>query len=105
MSHLIYLFSLLLSLAGLGLIDHRLKLAFFNDAKRTLSAIVPALVIFVLWDIAGIALGIFSHGESKFSLPFTVFPEFPLEEFFFLFLLCYVTLLLYLGAKRVWPRI
>ena len=100
MSHLVYLASLLIGIGGLLIIDRRLRLAFWYDQRRTVRTLVPAYIIFLLWDIAGIILGIFAHGSSMFSLPFVIAPQFPIEELFFLFLLSYLTLLLYAGSKR-----
>lgn len=100
----LYLFSLLLSIGGLLLLDHQYKLAFFHNAKRTLRTLLPAIGLFILWDAIGIALGIFYHGGSMFALPYRIAPEFPIEELVFLFLLCYVTLLTYLGWERKCSR-
>jgi lycopene cyclase domain-containing protein len=104
MEQWLYLIALLVSIAGLVVIDYRLKLAFWRDAKRTAITVGIGMVIFILWDYFGIALGIFFHGESQYALPYRIFPEFPIEELFFLFLLCYTALLLYLGLKQ-WRRI
>lgn len=96
----IYLAGLVVSIAGLAMIDRRLKLAIWYDAKRTALTVGSAVAVFVLWDIAGIALGIFFHGGSNLTLPLRILPEFPIEELFFLTLLCYVTLLLYRGLRH-----
>lgn len=98
--HFLYLFALILSITGLALLDHRFKLAFWYDRKRTLLTLGCAVGVFLLWDILGIFLGIFIHGNSPYSLAFTLFKEFPVEEFFFLFLLCYSALVLYRGGER-----
>lgn len=102
--HYVYLICLLVGIAGLLIIDRRYKLALWLDAKRALITIGIGILLFSTWDLLGIKLGIFFHGSSIYTLPFRIFPEFPIEELFFLFLLCYVTLLLYQGAKKVWPR-
>lgn len=91
----LYLAGLLVSIAGLFVIDWRYKLAFFSDARRTAATLGIAIALFVVWDILGINQGIFFHGGSPFSLPFRLLPEFPLEELFFLFLLTYVALIVY----------
>lgn len=100
----IYLGALLVSIGGLLLIDHRWKLVFWHDARRTALTIGIAMGIFVVWDLLGIGLGIFFHGGSLLTLPLRLAPEFPVEELFFLFLLCYVALLLYRGFTK-WRRI
>lgn len=96
--HFVYLGALLISLAGLALLDRRFKLAFWFAPKRAALTILAGVIIFLLWDIAGIALGIFLHGDSPYSLPFTLAPELPIEEVFFLTLLCYSALIIYRGV-------
>lgn len=101
----VYLAALIISIAGLATLDWRYKLAFWFDRKRSLITLGLAWLVFVAWDLLAIGQGIFIHGNSTYSLPFTILPHFPVEELFFLFLLCYCTLVLYRGAQRVWPRI
>lgn len=95
--HAAYAVCLLVSIAGMMAIDRRFKLAFWHDRRRTVIALAVGIGIFVVWDILGIALGIFLHGDSPYSLPFTLASEFPVEELLFLFLLCYSALILYRG--------
>jgi lycopene cyclase domain-containing protein len=89
----IYLGSLLVSLAGLVALDRKHKLAFAKNPKAATIAIAIPYLIFVIWDAAGIALGIFFKGQSQFLTGIMIAPEFPLEELFFLALLCYTTLI------------
>lgn len=100
-----YLFGLFIGIAGMAIIDWRYKLAFWHDRRRTILTVVAAVAIFTVWDLLGIGLGIFFHGGSAFSLPLRLLPEFPLEELFFLTLLCYCTLVIYNGILHRWPRI
>lgn len=95
-----YLAGLLVGIAGMAIIDWRHKLAFWHDRKRTIITMAICIGVFIVWDLLGIALGIFLHGESELSLPLRLLPEFPLEELFFLLLLCYCTLVIYQGAQR-----
>lgn len=99
-----YLIALLFSLSGIATIDWRYKLAFWHDKQRTATTLGIAIGIFIIWDILGISLGIFFHGGSDLTLPYRLLPEFPIEELFFLLLLCYCTLVIYQGALRLWPR-
>lgn len=101
----LYLIALLLSIAGTMILDHRFRLAFWYDYKRTAATLALGMLIFIIWDLIAIGLGIFIHGNSPYALQFTIVPHFPVEEIFFLFLLCYCTLVLYRGAQKVWPRI
>lgn len=105
MTHLLYLIVLLISIASLCSIDWRYKIAFFSDAKRTAITITSTMILFVIWDLLGIHLGIFFSGNSDFALPYMIVPNFPIEELFFLFLLSYVTLLIYLSVRKQWKPI
>jgi lycopene cyclase domain-containing protein len=104
MEQFYYIVALLISIAGLTVLDRRFKLAYWYQPKRTVVVLGIGIALFSLWDFFGISLGIFFKGHSDYMLPFTLFPEFPVEELFFLYLLCYVTLLLYLWSER-WQRI
>jgi lycopene cyclase domain-containing protein len=96
-----YLAILVLSLVGLYLLDRTHKLAFTVDPKRAFLAMVPAFIVFMIWDIAGIALGIFFRGNNTLLTGIQVFPEFPVEEIFFLALLCYSTLIALTWISKV----
>jgi len=100
MSHYIYLSCLLVALGCLFFVDFRFKLAYFLDKKRTLITFMIAIPIFLLWDIMGIVLNIFSKGDSAYSLKFEIFKNFPIEEIFFLILLVYTTLILWRLIQR-----
>jgi lycopene cyclase domain-containing protein len=95
-----YLLILIVSLAGLYLLDRTHKLAFTVDAKRSLLSMVPAYGLFLVWDIAGIASGIFFRGQNTLLTGIQVFPEFPIEELFFLAVLCYSTLIVFSWVQK-----
>ena len=99
-----YLLILILSLVGLYLLDRTHKLAFTASPKRAFWSMVPAFVVFVIWDIAGIALGIFFRGNNTLLTGIQIFPEFPIEEIFFLALLCYSTLIALTWISKVLNR-
>lgn len=93
------------SIACLLLLDYTYKLAFFCDWVSSVITIFCSILLFTIWDILGIHLGIFFSGQSKYALNMMLFAQFPLEEVFFLFLLSYVTLLLYrLFESKPWQR-
>ena len=96
-----YLTAILLSITGLALIDRRWDLALFNQTKRTLITVAIGLIFFLIWDLNGIALGIFWEGSRTFLVGIDLLPQLPLEEPFFLILLCYMLLLCYLGFSRI----
>jgi lycopene cyclase domain-containing protein len=89
----VYLGLLLISLAGLAALDFRFKLAFAKNAKAALIAIGAPYLLFVIWDFTGIASGIFFKGESNLLTGLMIAADFPVEELFFLALLCYSTLI------------
>jgi lycopene cyclase domain-containing protein len=95
-----YLAVLTFSLLGLGAIDFRSKLALFVYPLRTTLTLVLGMVFFLIWDVAGIGLGIFFMGDTSMLTGIMIAPEVPLEELFFLAVLCYTTLLIWLGLSR-----
>jgi lycopene cyclase domain-containing protein len=96
-----YLIALVVSLAGLTAADYRWRLALFENSKRTLATIGLGVASFLIWDLLGIGFGVFFEGRSPYLLGINVLPQVPLEELFFLTLLCYTLLLSYLGFSRV----
>ncbi|MEO5950013.1 MAG: lycopene cyclase domain-containing protein [Candidatus Saccharimonadales bacterium] len=97
-----YLTFLVFGIVGVSFIDRRYKLAYWCDRAQTLRTLAICIGVFIVWDVLGIALGIFFHGNSNLSLPVRLLPEFPIEELFFLTLLCYSTLVIYQGISRKW---
>ncbi|MDQ5972752.1 MAG: hypothetical protein QG553_911 [Patescibacteria group bacterium] len=95
-----YLGFLLFSLAGLAVADWRYKLALFYDVKRTARVLVVGLTVFLVWDLAGIALRIFYTGPSTLVTGILLLPDLPLEEPFFLLLLCYFSLIVWKGLQK-----
>jgi len=93
-----YLLSLLAVIGCLLLVDYRYKLAFFYDWHRAAITLTVGVVIFSIWDIIGIKLGIFFSGQSSYMSGIYLGPEYPLEELLFLFLLCFCSLLI---ARKV----
>ncbi len=98
-----YLGALLISLGGLAILDHRFRLAFWSDARRAALTVVIGVVGFLLWDLAGLGLGIFARGDSPHMTGVQLAPELPVEEAFFLTLLCYTALLVWRALER-WRR-
>lgn len=101
----VYLAGLVFGITGLAILDWRYKLAFWLDARRTWATTLTAVAAFVVWDFLGISLGIFKGGQSPLQLPFSLAPHFPFEEFFFLFLIAYSTLIIYRGVETWRSRI
>ena len=92
---LLYLAALLVALTGMVMLDRRFALFFWADARRAAIVLIAGIAFFVVWDLFGIGLGIFFRGETSFMTGLQVAPELPVEELFFLTLLCYVTMNVY----------
>ncbi|WP_420113118.1 lycopene cyclase domain-containing protein [Pseudactinotalea sp.] len=99
-----YLLVLVVLLGCMALIDHRWRLVFWHDARRAALTMAIGLAFFVVWDLAGIGLGIFFRAENDLMTGILLAPELPLEEIFFLAFLCYQTLVLYTLARRLLGR-
>jgi len=95
----VYLAALLVSLFGMVMLDRRFHLFFWRDVPRAAVTLLVGVVFFLIWDVVGIDLGIFFRGETSFMTGVLVATELPLEEVFFLALLCYLTMNLLAGAR------
>lgn len=95
---LIYLAALAVSLTGMVTLDRRFRLFFWRGPVRAAVILVVGVAFFLVWDVFGITLGIFFRGETSFMTGVLVGPELPLEEVFFLCLLCYFAMNLFAGV-------
>lgn len=77
------------------LIDLRERLAVQVQPRATLLTVGFSVMFFSIWDAAGIFTGIFFEGNTNWLLGWYLAPEYPIEEFFFLTLLGYTTLVIY----------
>ncbi|HEX4400540.1 MAG TPA: lycopene cyclase domain-containing protein [Galbitalea sp.] len=91
----LYLGALLVALAGMVALDRRFRLFFWRSARRAVIVIAVGLAFLLVWDLQGIRLGIFFRGETTFTTGWQWVPQLPLEEPFFLLLLCYLVMNLY----------
>ena len=96
----LYLLALLIALTGMVMLDRRFHLFFWAAPRRAAVVLLVGVAFFVVWDLAGIGLGIFFRGETVFMTGLQVAPELPIEELFFLTLLCYLTMNLYGGLSQ-----
>ncbi|MDQ0849380.1 lycopene cyclase domain-containing protein [Arthrobacter sp. B3I9] len=94
-----YLLFLAASLGCMVLLDQRLRLFFWQDARRAAVVLAAGLVFFLAWDLAGIGLGIFFRGHNK-TIGVELAPELPLEEPVFLLFLCYLVMNLFQLFRR-----
>ncbi|MFM6971618.1 MAG: lycopene cyclase domain-containing protein [Rhodoluna sp.] len=95
----VYLLILGISISGLAVLDFKYKLA-IAKTRRYLCVILISVLFFLVWDVAGISLGIFFRGGSQLQTGILLAPELPLEEIFFLSLLNYSALLLIKAIGR-----
>ena len=96
---LIYLGALLVSLAGMVVLDLRFRLFFAVAPVRAAIVLAIGIAFFLAWDLAGIGAGVFFRGNPGLLSGVLIAPELPLEEVFFLALLCYLTMNLYRGLR------
>jgi len=101
---ILYLAALLVSLGGMVVLDRRFRLFFFDRPGRATIVLVVGVAFFLVWDLLGIGLGIFFRGETAFMTGILLAPELPLEELFFLTLLCYLTMNVFRGAHMLVRR-
>lgn len=100
-----YLGVLIFSFVGMTIVDWRYKLALFYDKKRTASAVLLGVIVFSVWDVLGISLGVFFSGKSQYMSGWYVVTDFPIEELVFLTFLCYFTLVVYRFLETRWQHI
>ncbi|WP_193596527.1 lycopene cyclase domain-containing protein [Microbacterium sp. YJN-G] len=102
--NLIHLTALLVSLTGIVLLDVRHRLFLGRAPGRALLVLTIGTAFFLLWDLAGIGLGVFFRAESPYATGILLAPELPLEEPVFLLFLCQLTMVLVCGAERMVQR-
>jgi lycopene cyclase domain-containing protein len=102
---ILYLLGLLVALTGMVVLDRRFGLFFWRDWRRAAVVLPVGIAFFLAWDLAGIHLGIFFRGETSFMTGVQVAPELPLEEPFFLALLCYLTMNLLAGMPQIFAAL
>jgi lycopene cyclase domain-containing protein len=99
--NVLYLAALLVSIAGMIVLDVRFTLFFAAAPLRAAIVLAVGVAFFLAWDVAGIALGIFFRGNPDLLTGVLLAPELPLEELLFLVLLCYTTMNAYAAASRL----
>lgn len=101
----LYLALLLATLGCMLLLDWRFRLFFWRDAVTAAVVTAIGLVFFLVWDVAGIAGGIFFRGEAAVATGIVLAPELPIEEPVFLLFLVVCTMVVYTGAVRILTRL
>lgn len=90
-----YLGALLVALGCLALVDRRWRLVLWADPRRAVTVLGVGVVGFLAWDLVAVHLGFYRRGSSPVLTGLQIAPEVPMEEVFFVLLLCYVTLVLH----------
>jgi len=98
---LVYLAALAVSITGMVVLDRRFGLVLWADARRGAIVLGGGVVFLLLWDVVGIGAGVFFRGQTEFMTGLLIAPELPIEEVFFLTLLCYCAMNAYRGACLV----
>ena len=90
----IYLVSLLASLACMVLLDHRFRLVLWRAPRAGVVVLAVGLGFFLAWDLIAIASQHYAAGKSEAMTGIMLAPELPLEEILFILFLSYLTLVL-----------
>lgn len=97
----VYLLALAISITGMVVLDRRFGLVLWADARRGAIVLAGGVAFLLLWDVVGIGAGVFFRGQTEFMTGLLIGPELPVEEVFFLTLLCYCAMNAYRGACLV----
>lgn len=97
----LYLAALATGICCMLLLDWRFKLFFFERPGAASVITVIGVALFMIWDAAGIGLGIFLRGDAKIATGIVLAPHMPLEEPVFLTFLVLCTMICYTGALRI----
>lgn len=96
-----YLATVVASTGCVALVDRRWRLALWVRAGRTVGVVAVGVAVFLAWDIVALDLGFYRRGDSRFMTGIEVHPGLPLEEVLFVLFLCYLTLVLHRGTRRL----
>jgi len=91
----LYLGGLLVGIAGMTVLDLRFRLFFRRAPLRAATVMVLGIAFFLFWDVLGIRLDVFFPGHATIVTGVMLAPGLPLEELFFLTLLCYSAMTAY----------
>ena len=97
----LYLAALLVSLAGMLLLDWRHRLFLWRSPLRALLVLAAGVALLLAADAVGIAAGVFEIGETPYLTGIVVAPELPIEEPLFLLFLCQLTMVTVTGCERI----
>ena len=104
MTALVYPAVLVLSCAGMLVVDHRWKVAWFDRPSATALGIASCMTLLLTWDVLGVRSGVFFRGATDYMTGLTVAPEIPVEEIVFLYFLSHLALVCALVGARIGQR-
>jgi lycopene cyclase domain-containing protein len=90
----IYLLSLMVSLACMVLLDRRFRLVLWRAPRAGAMVLAVGLGFFLAWDLVAIASRHYAAGTSGAMTGIMLAPELPVEEILFILFLSYLTLVL-----------
>lgn len=96
----LYLAALLVSIAGLVVLDLRWRLFLGAAPLRAAVVLVVGVAGFLAWDAAGVGMGIFFEGRQHLLVGVDLAPQIPIEELCFLVLLCLSAMEAFTLAER-----
>lgn len=97
----VYLLLLLVGIGCMLLLDRRFRLFFWRDPAIAVLVTALGTALFLLWDLTGIAAGVFLRGEGMIASGIVLAPELPLEEPVFLVFLVLCTMVVFSGTMRL----
>lgn len=99
-----YLAAILASSGCMLLLDHRFELYLFRDLRRALIVQAAGVGLLLIWDLICIQLGVFARGDGPFLSGYEIVPHLTIEEPFFLWFLCHLTMVVATGTGRLLDR-
>ena len=97
----VYATVLVISALCMLLVDRRWRLALFRAPLPTALTIASCVAVLLLWDLAGIRLGLFIRGAGPWQSGLQLAHELPVEELLFLTFLSHLTLVIDAGLSRL----
>jgi lycopene cyclase domain-containing protein len=96
-----YLAALLVSLAGVALLDARHRLFVWAAPRRALAVVAVGVALFLCWDALAISRGFFERGHGDALLGVELAPHLPLEELVFVTFFSYLTMVVFTATHRL----
>ncbi len=99
-----YLAALLVSIAGMLVLDARYRLFLWRSPARAALTLAVGVALLLAADLAAIALGVFRVGDSPLLSGVMLAPHLPVEEPVFLVFLCLITMVVHELVRRISGR-